>query len=110
MTTNEENVHLILYEFKLQDIECPDDKISSSDYGNDLVKSLGDIFECTFNSIVVTGYRKVLFISLSSFKKMYKHKLIATFTILPCIICHFIGKNRNPGSKQRRHLIDNENV
>ena len=106
MTTNEENVHLILYEFKLQDIECPDDKISSSDYGNHLVKSLGDIFECTFKSIVVTGYRKVLFDSLSSFIK----KLIATFTILPCIICHFIGKNRNPGSKQRRHLIDNENV
>ena len=63
MTTNEENVHLILYEFKLQDIECPDDKISSSDYGNHLVKSLGDILECTFKSIVVTGYRKVLFIS-----------------------------------------------
>ena len=110
MTTNEENVHLILYEFKLQYIECPDDKISSSDYGNHLVKSLGDIFECTFKSIVVTGYRKVLFDSLSSFIKNVKHQLIATFTILPCIICHFIGKNRNPGSKQRRHLIDNENV
>ena len=71
MTTNEENVHLILYEFKLQDIECPDDKISSSDYGNHLVKSLGDILECTFKSIMVTGYRKVLSISLSSFQKMY---------------------------------------
>ena len=70
MTTNEENVHLILYEFKLQDIECPDDKISSSDYGNHLVKSLGDIFECTFKTIVITGCRKVLFIYLSSFKKM----------------------------------------
>ena len=69
MTTNEENVHLILYEFKLQDIECPDDQISSSDYGNHLVMSLGDILECTFKSIVVTGYRKVLFISLSSFQK-----------------------------------------
>ena len=80
MTTNEENVHLILYEFKLQDIECPDDKISSSDYGNHLVKSLGDIFECTFKTIVITGYRKVLFISLSSFQKMYlklKHQLLA---------------------------------
>ena len=109
MTTNEENVHLILYEFKLQDIECPEDEISSSDYGNHLVKSLGDILECTFKSIMVTGYRKVLFISLSSFQKVYL-KIIVTFTILPCIICHFIGKNRNPGSKQRRHLIDNENV
>ena len=79
MTTNEENVHLILYEFKLQDIECPDDKISSSDYGNHLVKSLGDILECTFKSIVVTGYRKVLFISLSSFKIMYKTPIHRNF-------------------------------
>ena len=59
MTKPGENICLILYEFKLQDIKCRDNKISNSDYGSYVMKFLEETFECTFQSLTTIGNHKV---------------------------------------------------
>ena len=61
MTKAEENIHLILYEFRLQDIKYKEDdnKISTSDYGSHVVAFLEDTFECTFQTLTKIGSSKV---------------------------------------------------
>ena len=60
MTKTGENIHLILYEFHLQDIEYKEDnKISTSDYGSHVVKFIEDTFECNFQTLTKIGSSKV---------------------------------------------------
>ena len=62
MTQPDENIHLVLYEFKLQDVEYKDNKISNSNYGSHVVKFLEDTFECTFETLTVIGNTKVTYL------------------------------------------------
>ena len=59
MTKPGENISLILYEFKLQDIELYDNRISRSEYGSYVVKFLEDTFQCSFTTLTITGKSKV---------------------------------------------------
>ncbi len=59
MTQPGENISLIMYEFKLQEMNYIDEKISNSDYGSHVVKFLGDTFETTFKTLTTTGNSKV---------------------------------------------------
>ena len=60
MTKAGENIHLILYEFRLQDIEYKEDnQISTSDYGSHVVAFLEDTFECKFQTLTKIGSSKV---------------------------------------------------
>ena len=64
MTQPGENISLILYEFKLQDINYFDDKISNSDYGRYVVKFLEGTFGTTLKSLTTTGNAKVCQLAL----------------------------------------------
>ena len=61
MTKPGEKVHLILCEFKLQDIKYKNKnkKISNSDYGSHVVNFLEDAFECTFETLTTIPNSKV---------------------------------------------------
>ena len=61
MTKPGEKIHLILCEFKLQDIQYKNKnkKISNSDYGSHVVNFLEDAFECTFETLTTIPNSKV---------------------------------------------------
>ena len=72
MTKPGENISLILYEFKLQDIDLCDRRISKSEYGGYVVKFLEDTFYCSFTTLTVMGKSKVTSCVLILFiSKMY---------------------------------------
>ena len=59
MTNAGENISLILYEFKLQQIDVIDNMISKSEYGSYVIKFLEDTFDCTFSTITAISNSKV---------------------------------------------------
>ena len=59
MTKPGENISLILYEFKLQDMEICENMISLSDYGSYVVRFLEDTFDCSFSTLITTCSKKV---------------------------------------------------
>ena len=60
MTKPGENISLILYEFKLQDVAYTENKISNSDYGSHVIRFLEDTFECKFETLTTIGSLKVI--------------------------------------------------
>ena len=59
MTNAGENISLILYEFKLQQIDVIDNMISKSEYGSYVTKFLEDTFDCYFSTITSISNSKV---------------------------------------------------
>ena len=59
MTNAGENISLILYEFKLQHIDVPDNMISKSEYGGYVVQFLEDTFDCAFATLTTINNSKV---------------------------------------------------
>ena len=59
MTNAGENICLILYEFKIQQINVIDNMISKSEYGSYVTKFLEDTFDCTFSTITAISNSKV---------------------------------------------------
>ena len=59
MTNAGENISLILYEFKIQQIDVIDNMISKSEYGSYVTKFLEDTFDCTFSTITAISNSKV---------------------------------------------------
>ena len=83
MTKPGENISLILYEFKLQNIDLCDRRISKSEYGSYVVKFLEDTFYCSFTTLTVMGKSKVTSCVLISFiSKMYPIRIDLCFVNL----------------------------
>ena len=67
MTKPGENISLILYEFKLQDMEICENMISLSDYGSYVVNFLEDTFDCSFSTLTATSSSKVEIFHINRF-------------------------------------------